>query len=77
MADLTFEAQAAAVRNVMRKFGLSASDRAHLVEAERVLDTLAKLRRQCLAGPGKGTEDDFSEQLCDEIIKLLHLPTAE
>lgn len=74
---MTFEAQAAALRAVMRKFGLSAADRASLQYTEAVLTSMANLRKKCLDGPGHLSEEKFSDLLSTEFMRLLHLPTDE
>ena len=78
MASTTFEAQAASIRAVMRKFGLSAEDRKQLQYAEGTLNALAALRKTCLTGlPEHPNSEAFSAHISTEIIRLLHLPTDE
>jgi hypothetical protein len=77
MARETFEAQAAAIRHVLRRNRLSTSERESLMLSAQTLDALALLRRKCLEGPGAVPESEFSDGLSKEIIDLLYLPTDE
>ncbi len=72
MTDLTLEAQAKAVRSVMR-FGLSASDRKHLEEVERTLQRLVALRSSILESGNldKAYDLDSNERISAEIGMLL------
>jgi len=81
MTKLSLDAQAAAIRSVMR-FGLSVSDRKHLEEAERTLKALSALRALILESAKEREEEeeegpDIGDHFCVEIVKVLDLPTGE
>ena len=77
MAKLTLETQISAIGAVLNRFNLSKAERQQLGAAEQTLKSLVALRKTILATANNGNEEglDVSDHLCDEIVKLLDLPT--
>lgn len=82
MAD-SLEAQAAAVRNAVRG-KVSQRDRELLRTAEETLTELARMRNKILSGvqqthPDNGCADTdaISDTFCNDLIRLLDLPSGE